>query len=111
MKKHATFESDLSAHSDNIGRITGAGHTLAKGGNHHNKDIHKRCEQLQEKIKKISGLAAERKRRLDENCAMLQFMWKADVVEAWISAKEPAVKSNDFGKDLSSVRMLLTKQV
>ena len=42
---------------------------------------------------------------------MLQFMWKADVVEAWISAKEPAVKSNDFGKDLSSVRMLLTKQV
>ena len=40
----------------------------------------------------------------------MQFMWKADVVEAWINAKEPAVKSNDFGKDLSSVRMLLTKQ-
>ena len=41
---------------------------------------------------------------------LVQFMWKADVVEAWITAKEPAVKSNDFGKDLSSVRMLLTKQ-
>ena len=37
-------------------------------------------------------------------------MWKADVVESWIADKETHVKSEDFGRDLSTVQTLLTKQ-
>ncbi len=37
-------------------------------------------------------------------------MWKADVVESWIADKENHVRSEDFGRDLSSVQTLLTKQ-
>lgn len=37
-------------------------------------------------------------------------MWKADVVESWISDKEAHVKSEEFGRDLSTVQTLLTKQ-
>lgn len=37
-------------------------------------------------------------------------MWKCDVVESWIGDKEHHVKSSDFGKDLSSVQLLLNKQ-
>merc|ERR1712004_433123 len=36
--------------------------------------------------------------------------WKADVVESWIADKESYVRSEDCGKDLSSVQTLLTKQ-
>ena len=45
-----------------------------------------------------------------DNAAYLQFMWKADVVESWIADKENHVRSEDFGRDLSSVQTLLTKQ-
>ena len=37
-------------------------------------------------------------------------MWKADVVETWIVDKEAYVSTDDFGRDLSSVQTLLTKQ-
>merc|ERR1711981_1447582 len=36
--------------------------------------------------------------------------WKADVVESWIADKEAHVRSDEFGRDLSSVQTLLTKQ-
>ncbi|CAG2183056.1 unnamed protein product, partial [Oppiella nova] len=35
-------------------------------------------------------------------------MWKADVVESWIADKEVQVRSDDYGRDLSSVSTLLT---
>jgi spectrin alpha len=37
-------------------------------------------------------------------------MWKADVVESWIADKETHVRSEEFGRDLSTVQTLLTKQ-
>lgn len=37
-------------------------------------------------------------------------MWKADVVESWIADKETHVHSEEYGRDLSSVQTLLTKQ-
>jgi len=45
-----------------------------------------------------------------DNSAYLQFMWKADVVESWIADKESHVRSEEFGRDLSTVQTLLTKQ-
>merc|ERR1712241_1459493 len=47
---------------------------------------------------------------MGDNSAYLQFMWKADVVESWITDKETYVRSTDMGRDLSSVKTLLTKQ-
>lgn len=45
-----------------------------------------------------------------DNSAYLQFMWKADVVESWIADKETHVRSEEYGRDLSTVQTLLTKQ-
>merc|ERR1712241_952043 len=58
----------------------------------------------------LGELANVRKSNLLDNSAYLQFMWKADVVESWIADKEAHVKSDEFGRDLSSVQTLLTKQ-
>lgn len=37
-------------------------------------------------------------------------MWKADVVESWIADKETQTRVEEFGRDLSTVQTLLTKQ-
>lgn len=83
-------------------------------------------EQLQKHLTLIKELAARRLQKLRDNNAymqvrklfvyfcifqhFIQFMWKCDVVESWIGDKEPHVRSNDFGRDLSSVQLLLNKQ-
>lgn len=58
----------------------------------------------------LASLANKRKYGLLDNSAYLQFMWKADVVESWIADKETHVRSEEFGRDLSTVQTLLTKQ-
>lgn len=65
---------------------------------------------LQNKLDHLSELAQRRKTKLLDNSAYLQFMWKADVVESWIADKETQTRVEEFGRDLSTVQTLLTKQ-
>ncbi|XP_022904897.1 spectrin alpha chain isoform X1 [Onthophagus taurus] len=110
LKKHDAFEMDFQAHRDRCKDISEAGKKLVSEGNHHADSINQRCQQLQTKLDHLAALAARRKAKLIDNSAYLQFMWKADVVESWIADKETHVKNEDFGRDLSSVQTLLTKQ-
>lgn len=42
---------------------------------------------LNGKVSDLEKAAAQRKAKLDENSAFLQFNWKADVVESWIGER------------------------
>merc|ERR1712223_932901 len=110
LKKHDAFETDISVHGDRCTDICEAGQQLIDERNHHADSIAQRCEQLRNKMYNLGELANIRKTNLLDNSAYLQFMWKADVVESWIADKEVHVKSDEFGRDLSSVQTLLTKQ-
>ena len=110
LKKHDAFETDISVHGDRCTDICEAGQKLIDERNHHADSIAQRCEQLRNKMYNLGELANVRKSNLLDNSAYLQFMWKADVVESWIADKEAHVKSDEFGRDLSSVQTLLTKQ-
>lgn len=129
--------------------------------NHHWDNITAKMSALRGKVGELERAAAQRKAKLDENSAFLQFNWKADVVESWIGTnllllltlsgrvgsgvsqsdlspvsvlagwpgrfccrpvegavcavssgeKENSLKTDDYGRDLSSVQTLLTKQV
>lgn len=108
--------------------------------NHHVDNITAKMKSLRGKVAELERAAAQRKAKLDENSAFLQFNWKADVVESWIGMqlhhgcvcktmhflhqvynlglfrhcsgeKETSLKTDDYGRDLSSVQTLLTKQV
>merc|ERR1712038_767782 len=110
LKKHDAFETDISVHGDRCTDICEAGQQLIDERNHRADSIAQRCEQLRNKMYNLGELANVRKTNLLDNSAYLQFMWKADVVESWIADKEAHVRSDEFGRDLSSVQTLLTKQ-
>ncbi|XP_063912361.1 spectrin alpha chain isoform X2 [Zophobas morio] len=110
LKKHDAFETDFQAHRERCKDINDAGKKLVADGNHNADSINQRCQQLQTKLDHLAALAGRRKAKLIDNSAYLQFMWKADVVESWIADKETHVKSEEYGRDLSSVQTLLTKQ-
>ena len=59
---------------------------------------------IKDKLDTLGSIAKRRKGRLLDNAAYLQFMWKADVVESWIADKENHVRSEDLGRELSSVQ-------
>lgn len=111
LKKHDAFETDLAVHRENCADVCRDGEKLISDENHHAEAIAARCKGLQAKIDNLAALAAKRKQGLLDNSAYLQFMWKADVVESWIADKEAHVRSEEFGRDLSTVQTLLTKQV
>lgn len=110
LKKHDAFEVDLDVHRQRIADLIDQGQQLIGAGNHHAGVIQARCQQLQNRLDMIAELARRRLARLRDNSAYLQFMWKCDVVESWIAEKEQQVRSDDYGRDLSSVQILLTKQ-
>ncbi|KAI6173416.1 Spectrin protein 1 [Aphelenchoides besseyi] len=110
LKKHDIFDNDLVVHEKRIAELVQQGNNLTESGNHHAPEIQQRLEQLRHHLNKVRELATVRLQRLRDNSAYLQFMWKCDVVESWIAEKETYVRSDDFGRDLSSVQLLLNKQ-
>ncbi|KAH9498945.1 hypothetical protein Btru_003975 [Bulinus truncatus] len=110
IKKHEAFESDFQVHKERCSEIKKEGQTLIKEGNHNADSISQRIAGLQEKLRDLEHGAAKRKASLNDNSAFLQFMWKTDVVDSWIADKETQVRSEDYGRDLSSVQTFLTKQ-
>ena len=110
LKKHDAFETDFAVHRDRCNIVCEEGTKLVSEGNHHGDSIKHRCQQLKDNLGALSGIAALRKSKLADNLAYLQFIWKADVVESWIADKETHVRSEEYGRDLSTVQTLLTKQ-
>ncbi|XP_024120554.1 spectrin alpha chain, non-erythrocytic 1 isoform X3 [Oryzias melastigma] len=110
LKKHEAFETDFTVHRDRVSDVCANGEELIKKNNHHVDNISAKMAALRGKVSELDRAAAQRKAKLDENSAFLQFNWKADVVESWIGEKENSLKTDDYGRDLSSVQTLLTKQ-
>nr|CDS29622.1 Spectrin alpha actinin [Hymenolepis microstoma] len=109
IKQHEAFEADLKVHRKKCEEICQAGLDLIERGNHNKVAIEQKCEGLREKLDLLMRNAERRKAMLLDNHAFLQFMWKTDVVELWIADREAQVRSEDYGRDLSSVQTLLTK--
>ncbi|CAK1548048.1 unnamed protein product [Leptosia nina] len=110
LKKHEALEAELAARGERVKDLTAEGEKLLAAGNIHAEALSHRLHALQAKLDKLTSLAARRKAALVDNSAYLQLLWKADVVESWIADKETHVRSDEFGRDLSTVQTLLTKQ-
>ncbi|XP_076454932.1 LOW QUALITY PROTEIN: spectrin alpha chain-like [Babylonia areolata] len=110
LKKHEAFETDFQVHRDRCSEIKKEGQRLIDEGNHNTVSIRERIAGLEDKLGELEGVAGQRRGALVDNSAFLQFMWKTDVVDSWIADKETQVRSEDYGRDLSSVQTLLTKQ-
>uniref|UniRef100_A0A2K6A9G1 Spectrin alpha chain, non-erythrocytic 1 n=1 Tax=Mandrillus leucophaeus TaxID=9568 RepID=A0A2K6A9G1_MANLE len=84
LKKHEAFETDFTVHKDRVNDVCTNGQDLIKKNNHHEENISSKMKGLNGKVSDLEKAAAQRKAKLDENSAFLQFNWKADVVESWI---------------------------
>ncbi|KAL3315949.1 Spectrin alpha chain, non-erythrocytic 1 [Cichlidogyrus casuarinus] len=109
LKKHEAFEGDFKVHVDKCQEICNSGQKLIDVGNHNKPAIEQRVEGLREKLNVLRSLADRRRNALNDNVAFLQFMWKTDVVESWIVDRESQIRTEENGRDLSSVQLMLNK--
>jgi len=109
IKKHDAFETDFNVHKERVEEIVKQGNQLIESNNHHSQHVQESLQVARDMTDKLSNNSQHRKERLQENWAMLQFFWKADVVESWILEKQAQLRSDDCGHNLSSVQNLLAK--
>ncbi|KOB66775.1 putative Spectrin alpha chain [Operophtera brumata] len=92
LKKHEALEAELAARAERVRDLSAEGEKLLAEGNLHSDALSHRIRALQ---------AA-----LVDNSLYLQLLWKADVVESWIADKETHVRSDEFGRDLSTEQLV-----
>jgi spectrin alpha len=109
IKKHDAFETDFNVHKERTDEIIKHGEQLIEKGNHHSTSIANTLDVTKNRIDRLNDNANHRKNKLQQNWAMLQFFWRADVVESWINEKQTQLRSDDVGHNLSSVQNLLAK--
>lgn len=110
LKKQDVMEVEFSNHRDRVQELNTEGAKLIEKGNHHRDGIQDRLGLLKDRSNDLQEKNKRRKAALTEIYNTLQFMWRADVVDSWISDKAKELKSDDFGRDLLSVKSLLAKQ-
>lgn len=110
LKKHEVFEADYAIHKERLNDLAEAGNKLIADNNQNSRGIEERLDDLVQRMLNLEQIARFRKDNLVDNLICLQFMWKADVVESYIADKELQINITDYGRDLSSVQSLLTKQ-
>ncbi|MEQ2177746.1 Spectrin alpha chain, non-erythrocytic 1 [Goodea atripinnis] len=100
---------DLSgARSDFLIRRAGSdARNVRERNNHHVDNISAKMAALRGKVSELERAAAQRKAKLDENSAFLQFNWKADVVESWIgTSSSPSPCSRTSGSSVTPLLLL-----
>lgn len=65
--------------------------------------------ELQRRFSKMLSLASNRQHRLQESNRFFHFLREADEIEDWIKEKGTIATSEDYGRDLEHVEMLMKK--
>ncbi|VDM83470.1 unnamed protein product [Strongylus vulgaris] len=71
--------------------------------------VDERSSILQQRYQELLDLAAQRKRRLEDNRRLCQFWWDVADLENNIKDQEQVLSSTDTGKDIVTVSHLLAK--
>merc|ERR1712226_1030183 len=115
IKKHTAFDQDVVSHTEKANLLEVRGNQLIDDNNLQADKVAEKLAHLKEMLEELRRLASIRRENLRENSALLQFTWKADVVESWVNEKQSLVQSNAGGdveeaKDLSAVQDMLHRQ-
>lgn len=71
--------------------------------------VRERMDILDERVNELRTLAAERRRRLDDNKRLCQFWWDLADLENNFREQEQVLALTDTGRDIVSVNRLLAK--
>ncbi|XP_066955513.1 spectrin beta chain, non-erythrocytic 5 isoform X7 [Macrobrachium rosenbergii] len=109
IQKHGAFEAEVLANSGRVTSVTQEGEALITDGHYAEQEIQARLDGLDSLWKQLQDSSQLKKERLNEAYQALLFNRTLDDLESWMDDVENQLQSEDHGRDLTSVQMLLKK--
>ncbi|GIY06493.1 hypothetical protein CDAR_514752 [Caerostris darwini] len=109
MKKLDGLERDIHNFNTNIIKLAKLSQGLIERGHFDSENIQEKQKQVEASYQELKQLAEERGYRLQESKRFFNFMRDADEVAAWIQDQMVIASSEDYGKDVEHVEILIQK--
>jgi spectrin beta len=109
LQQHNAFEAELTANKSRVDSVVLAGETLIEAGHFASTEIESRLDDVQAFWQKLSDASTDKSQKLTEARQQKLFARNVEDIEAWIQEVETALSSEDFGRDLTSVKQLQKK--
>ncbi|XP_056151513.1 spectrin beta chain, erythrocytic [Lampris incognitus] len=113
LQKHTLVENDIAVQAEWVQSANAAALKFANGDSYKPCDpqvIRDRVQHLDLCYQELCALAAQRRARLEQSRRFWNFLWEMAELEGWIKEKEHIFSSLGYGKDLTSVLVLQSKQ-
>ncbi|KAM7448230.1 hypothetical protein ABFA07_003643 [Porites harrisoni] len=115
LQKHSLVEGDIAAQADRVKNVNEQAELFLQLDNEEDgyqpdeNQIRDHQAELEGAYNELLQLAAARRARLDESHKLQTFYRDAEEEEMWVSEKTQSLQSTDYGHDLNSAMLLLTK--
>ncbi|XP_054722410.1 spectrin beta chain, non-erythrocytic 5-like [Uloborus diversus] len=109
MKKLDGLERDIHNFNNNVIKLAKLSQGLVERGHFDSENITEKQHQVESSYSELKQLAEERGYRLQESRRFFGFMRDADEVAAWIQDQMLIASSEDYGKDVEHVEILIQK--
>jgi len=107
--KHQAFEAELGANKRRVDAVAVEGEDLIEAGHYASKDIQEQLSALDTTWQGLEAASHEKRERLQEAYQALLFNRQCDDTETWMDEVETQLSSEDHGKDITSITILLKK--
>ncbi|EDO49575.1 predicted protein [Nematostella vectensis] len=109
LRKHDALQLELDANESKIRDLRSIYSELSDAGDTEFSKLEKIQDELEERYTHLRDVARDRHRRLLDSSRLFNFLREADELGAWVEEKEAIVSSDDCGRDLEHVEMLMQK--
>ena len=103
LKKVNDLISDLDTFEQKLNELRIASESMTERGN----NIQERMHELSSYFERFRSEMAAQKQRLLDQKAVIEFIHEADEVNEWINTQMAVAASEDYGKDVSHMEMLI----
>ena len=109
LKKLDVIQRDISGFNANMGRLAKLSRGLVERGHFDASNIENKMAAVDQQYEQLKQLAEARQKRLDDNHKIHKFLREADEVADWINEQMAMAASEDYGRDVEHVEILIQK--
>ena len=103
------IQRDISGFTANIGRLAKLSRGLVDRGHFDAPNIQIKMAAVEEQFEQLKKLAEMRQARLEDGHKVHKFLREADEVADWINEQMAVAASEDYGRDVEHVEILIQK--
>jgi spectrin beta len=109
LKKLDAIQRDVNGFTANMGRLAKLSRGLVDRGHFDAVTIQNKMTAVEQQFNELKQLAEERHTRLADSHKVHKFLREADEVSDWINEQMAVAASEDYGRDVEHVEILIQK--